>query len=37
MHAEPPSASFFEVRPFGGGPVMWSVRRLKLLAPRDRL
>lgn len=25
MHAEPPSASFFEFRPIGGGPVMWSV------------
>jgi hypothetical protein len=25
MHAEPPSASFLEVRPIGGGPVMWSV------------
>jgi len=23
MHAEPPSASFFEFRPIGGGPVMW--------------
>ena len=25
MHAEPPSTSFSEVGPIGGGPVMWSV------------
>lgn len=34
MHAEPPSASFFGVRPIGGGPVMWSVGRFWPLSHR---